>query len=86
MMEDDGGEDEKILAVPAQKLHPYHDAIKTYTDLPKVQLEQIRHFFEHYKDLEAGKWSKIIGWKDHDAAAEIIEQAIARYNSTQSAA
>ncbi len=86
LMEDDGGQDEKILAVPAPRLHPFHDSIKTYTDLPQVLLDQIQHFFEHYKDLEKGKWSKIIGWRDHDVAAQMIQEAIERHNQVNAAA
>jgi inorganic pyrophosphatase len=79
MMEDDGGVDEKILAVPVAKLHPFYNDITDYTQLPAIITEQIRHFFEHYKDLEKGKWVKILGWKDQNVAAEIIQEAIERY-------
>ncbi len=72
MMEDDGGQDEKIIAVPAPKIHPAYDAIKTHTDLPQVDLDQIEHFFTHYKDLEKGKWSKTLGWGDVEKAKEMI--------------
>lgn len=78
LMEDDGGVDEKILAVPVQKLHPFYENIKDYTDLPQILLDQIQHFFEHYKDLEKGKWVKVLGWKDKDTAAKLIEEAIER--------
>jgi inorganic pyrophosphatase len=80
MMEDDGGVDEKILAVPVKRLHPYFEDVQNYTDLPSILIDQIQHFFEHYKDLEKGKWVKVLGWKDKDAAAEIIAEAIERYN------
>lgn len=78
LMEDDGGVDEKILAVPVQKLHPYYENIKDYTDLPQILLDQIQHFFEHYKDLEKGKWVKVLGWKDKETAAKLILEAIER--------
>lgn len=80
MMEDDGGVDEKILAVPVKRLHPYYENVQNYTDLPSILIDQIQHFFEHYKDLEKGKWVKILGWKDKDVAAQIIAEAIDRYN------
>jgi inorganic pyrophosphatase len=57
-MEDDGGTDEKIIAVPAPKIHPFNDSVLNYTDIPQVNRDQIEHFFAHYKDLEKGKWIK----------------------------
>ncbi|WP_300377184.1 inorganic diphosphatase [Henriciella sp.] len=83
MMEDDGGEDEKILAVPHQKLTRYHEKIHTYTDLPETLCDRIQHFFQHYKDLEPNKWVKVRGWDGVEKARELIEEAIARHNSTQ---
>jgi inorganic pyrophosphatase len=77
-MEDDGGGDEKIIAVPSPKLTQRYVAVKNYTDLPRITLEQIQHFFEHYKDLEPGKWVKVLGWGDAAEARALIEQAIAR--------
>ena len=76
MMEDEAGQDEKILAVPHPKLHPFYDDVNSYKDLPKTLIEQIEHFFAHYKDLEPGKWVKVTGWGDAAAAAKIIEQGI----------
>jgi len=67
-MEDDGGGDEKIIAVPSTKLTKRYDNVKTYTDLPKISIEQIEHFFAHYKDLEPGKWVKIDHWGHADEA------------------
>ncbi|GAK33501.1 inorganic pyrophosphatase [Iodidimonas nitroreducens] len=78
-MEDDGGIDAKILALPVDKLHPFHKGVKSYRELPQITLDQIAHFFEHYKDLEEGKWTKIKGWQDADIAAKIIEDSIKRY-------
>lgn len=78
LMEDDGGQDEKILAVPAKRLHPFWDDVEEYTDLPKVLLDQIRHFFEHYKDLEEGKWAKVTGWGDKEKATQLILEGVAR--------
>jgi inorganic pyrophosphatase len=77
LMEDEGGIDEKILAVPHPKLHPFYDEVKTYEDLPDILIRQIEHFFVHYKDLEPGKWVELRGWGGPNKAAEIIEQAIA---------
>ena len=64
MMEDEGGGDEKIIAVPVPKLTKRYENVHNYTDLPKITLDQIQHFFEHYKDLEPGKWVKLTGWGD----------------------
>lgn len=79
LMEDEGGKDEKIIAVPVDKLHPFYSQVKSYTDLPDILLEQIAHFFQHYKDLEKGKWVKISKWEDEKSAFNIIEEAIARF-------
>jgi inorganic pyrophosphatase len=78
LMEDENGIDEKILAVPVDELNPYFDGIANYTDLPKIMLDQIDHFFRHYKDLEKGKWVKVGGWVDREAAGKLILDAIAR--------
>jgi inorganic pyrophosphatase len=77
-MEDDGGTDEKIIAVPTTKLSKHFETVRTYADLPKIALEQIQHFFAHYKDLEPGKWVKMIGWGDVDEAKRLIMEAIER--------
>ncbi|WP_421991445.1 inorganic diphosphatase [Roseococcus sp.] len=77
-MEDDGGGDEKIIAVPSPKLTKRYVDVHTITDLPQITLDQIRHFFEHYKDLEPGKWVKVLGWGGADEAKELILQAIER--------
>ena len=78
LMEDDGGEDEKILAVPHQKLTRYYERIHNYTDLPETLCDRITHFFEHYKDLEPNKWVKVTGWEGVEKARELIKQAIER--------
>jgi inorganic pyrophosphatase len=78
MMEDDAGMDEKILAVPVDKLHPFYTGVRSYKDLPTVLCEQISHFFEHYKDLEKGKWVKLVGWVDTHDAERLVVEAIAR--------
>ena len=77
-MQDDGGGDEKIIAVPSPRLTQRYLSVHNYTDLPLITLEQIQHFFEHYKDLEPGKWVKIIGWGDAAEARVFIAQAIER--------
>jgi inorganic pyrophosphatase len=77
-MQDDGGADEKIIAVPSSKLTKRYVDVMNYTDLPKITLEQIQHFFEHYKDLEPGKWVKLDGWGDADEAKRMIVEAIER--------
>ena len=77
-MEDDGGGDEKIIAVPVPKLTRRYEHIKNYTDMPAITLEQIQHFFEHYKDLEPGKWVKVLGWGDAAEARRLIAEAIER--------
>jgi len=78
MMEDNAGKDEKIIAVPSHKLTKRYDDLKDYTDLPEITLQQIEHFFEHYKDLEPGKWVKLGGWQDKAMAERLIVEAIDR--------
>ncbi len=78
VMEDDGGGDEKIIAVPSSKLTKRYEQVNTYTDLPKISLEQIEHFFSHYKDLEPGKWVKIHHWGPAEEAKSLIVQALER--------
>jgi inorganic pyrophosphatase len=76
IMEDDGGQDEKILAVPTDKMHPMFADVKEYTDLPKILLDEIEHFFTHYKDLEKGKWVKIKGWEGAAKAKALISEGV----------
>ena len=77
-MEDDGGGDEKIIAVPTPKITQRYVNVKNHVDLPQITREQIEHFFLHYKDLEPGKWVKLKGWGDADEARRLISEAIAR--------
>jgi inorganic pyrophosphatase len=77
MMDESGG-DEKIIAVPSPKLTQRYMNVHNYTDLPPITLEQIQHFFEHYKDLEPGKWVKVQGWGDAAEAKSLILDAIER--------
>jgi len=78
LMEDEAGGDEKLIAVPSAKLTKRYEGVKDYTDLPAITLEQIEHFFTHYKDLEPGKWVKVVRWGDADEAIKLIEEGIAR--------
>ena len=78
MMTDDKGQDEKILAVPHPKLTRYYEKVKHYTDLPDILVERIVHFFEHYKDLEPGKWVRIEGLHGPERAHELIRDAVER--------
>jgi inorganic pyrophosphatase len=80
-MKDEAGGDEKIIAVPSAKVSPLYRKVKSYTDLPEMLLERIAHFFEHYKDLESGKWVKIDRWGDEAEARMMIERAIAAARS-----
>ena len=77
-MEDDSGHDEKIIAVPMPKLTKRYAHVINYTDLPEITLQQIEHFFTHYKDLEPGKWVRVIGWGDAAEARRLITEAVAR--------
>ncbi|WP_207540563.1 inorganic diphosphatase [Sabulicella rubraurantiaca] len=78
LMEDDGGTDEKIIAVPSSKLTKRYEGVKDVGDIPQITLDQIRHFFEHYKDLEPGKWVKVKGWGDAAMARRLIQEAVER--------
>ncbi len=82
-MTDESGGDAKILAVPVSKLTTMYDNIKSIDDLPQVTLDQIAHFFEHYKDLEKGKWVKIDGWHGVEAARQEILAAVERYKASK---
>jgi inorganic pyrophosphatase len=77
-MTDEGGGDEKIIAVPISKLTQRYADVQNYTDLPEITWRQIEHFFSHYKDLEAGKWSTFAGWGDASEAKRLITEAIDR--------
>ncbi|MEK6733926.1 MAG: inorganic diphosphatase [Pseudomonadota bacterium] len=79
VMEDESGQDEKILAVPTTKLDPYFSNISSYKDLPEIFINKITHFFENYKALEKGKWVKVSGWEDEKSAKNIITEGINSY-------
>lgn len=78
-MADEAGQDEKILAAPAGKIFPSYDDIQDIEQVPKHWLDRIGYFFEHYKDLESGKWVKLDGWGGGDEARRILREAIERY-------
>ena len=85
VMEDNSGEDEKIIAVPSRHLTMRYDRIEDYTDLPDITIHQIQHFFEHYKDLEPGKWVKIKRWGGKDEAHRLILEGIEREKANKAA-
>ncbi|KQO77789.1 MULTISPECIES: inorganic diphosphatase [unclassified Methylobacterium] len=85
VMEDNSGEDEKIIAVPSRHLTMRYDRIENYTDLPDITIHQIQHFFEHYKDLEPGKWVKIKRWGGKDEAHRLILEGIEREKANKAA-
>jgi inorganic pyrophosphatase len=78
LMEDEAGSDEKIVAVPVDALHPFYTGVRSYRDLPPLLCEQIGHFFRHYKDLEEGKWVRLVRWADAEEAKDLLRAAIAR--------
>ncbi len=79
LMQDEAGPDEKIICVPAKKLTRRYDNIEDASQLPEITLQQIQHFFEHYKDLEEGKWVKIVRWGNADEARRLIDAAHSRF-------
>ncbi len=78
IMEDNAGQDEKVIAVPSSRLTKRYDKVADVTDMPEITLQQIEHFFEHYKDLEPGKWVKIGDWQGADVARKLITESIER--------
>ena len=79
-MEDEAGIDAKLVAVPVEKICPMYKDIQKLEDLPQLLRDQMVHFFEHYKDLEKGKWVKVLGWEGLEAAAQEITDGVANYN------
>ncbi|HCO44088.1 MAG TPA: inorganic diphosphatase [Gammaproteobacteria bacterium] len=79
IMEDNAGQDEKVLAVPSPRTTRRYEGVRNFSDLPEITLQQVEHFFEHYKDLEPGKWVKLEGWGDAAAARSLISEALQRY-------
>lgn len=78
IMEDEAGSDEKLIAVPSSALTQRYDTVQNYTDLPSITLKQIEHFFTHYKDLEPGKWVKIVRWADAAEAQAMVTAGVER--------
>ncbi|OFS84698.1 inorganic pyrophosphatase [Oligella sp. HMSC05A10] len=80
-MEDEAGVDAKLIAVPVDKLYPVYASIQSIEDLPELERAQIKHFFEHYKDLEKGKWVKVTGWNTAEVAKKEITASVERFNA-----
>lgn len=78
VMEDEKGMDEKLLAVPTVKMNSEYSKFNELEDIPEILLNKIKHFFEHYKDLEKGKWVKITGFKNASEARKIMNEAVER--------
>ncbi len=78
-MTDEAGDDSKVLAIPIAKVSKFHRNVGSYEDLQPALLDQITHFFEHYKDLEPNKWVKVHGWRDAKAAKQEISLSLQRY-------
>jgi len=78
-MEDEAGGDAKLVAVPTEKICPMYKNIQKLEDLPELLIQQIKHFFEHYKDLEPGKWVKVTGWAGIDAAKAEVTSGLAAF-------
>lgn len=85
MTEDESGTDEKILCVPHEKTYPHYAHIKSYKDLPEQLIAEIQHYYEHYKDLEKGKWVKVSGWHDAAEAEQVITESIERAKQKKAA-
>ena len=82
-MIDESGVDAKVLAVPIDKLTPLYRSVASFRDIPEAQLSQIAHFFEHYKDLEPGKWVKVEGWLGPEEAKQEILDSLRRYEQAK---
>ena len=85
LMEDDKGGDEKLVCVPVDGTFPYYREVAGHDDLPPIVTQQIEHFFQHYKDLEPGKWVKIKGWGDVEKSKQLIVEALERAKGTKHA-
>lgn len=82
-MSDEAGTDSKLLALPTKKQTSIYDTVEEYSDLPPVYIKQIEHFFEHYKDLEKGKWVKVDGWADSAEAKREILAAVEAFKKDE---
>ena len=85
-MQDEAGDDAKVLAVPIPKLLSLYDRWQKPEDLSPARLKTIAHFFEHYKDLEPGKWVKVLGWEGPEMAQKEVMDGVATYNKANPAA
>lgn len=83
-MQDEAGGDEKLIAVPSDKLTKRYHKVRNYSDLPDITVQQIQHFFEHYKDLEPGKWVKVTSWGDAEEAKKMVVEGIERAKAAKS--
>lgn len=81
IMEDQAGGDEKIICVPRDNIDPFYMTTEYVEQLPEILRSKIEYFFQHYKDLQPNKWSRVIGWGDRAAADNIIMESIAKYNA-----
>ncbi|MCR9259134.1 MAG: inorganic diphosphatase [Pseudomonadaceae bacterium] len=82
MMKDEAGGDEKVVAVPSTRLTRRYENVKDIHDLPRITLDQIAHFFEHYKDLEDGKWVEVERWGGVEDAKRLIQESLDRYSAS----
>jgi inorganic pyrophosphatase len=80
-LEDEAGGDEKVLAVPTRNITQLYDRVHSWHDIPEIDIKRIQHFFEHYKDLEPEKWTRVGNWRDVDVAHRLILEAIERARS-----
>jgi len=80
-MRDEAGEDSKVIAVPLDEVFPAYREVRSVQELPELTRERIVHFFQHYKDLEQGKWVKIEGWRDAEAARREIVESEKRFSA-----
>ena len=80
---DESGPDDKLIAVPVEKVDPFQSHIQALEDLPPKELERIRHFFEHHKELEEGKWVKVGDWGDKALAGDLLMQSIEAFNASE---
>ena len=81
LTEDEEGADAKVIGVPISKIDPSFSSVTDINDVPTYLLDQIKHFFEHYKELEKGKWVKVSGWGSKEEATKKISESIARFKN-----
>ena len=81
LTEDEEGKDSKIIAIPTPKVDPAYSNIKQISDIPASILDKVKHFFEHYKELEPGKFVKVVGYANKQVARQKIKEAADRYSA-----